>query len=153
MAHLQIRPAKITQCNICKKIGHYASQCTAKAPEKRTPRKQQLTTPGKYVTPRTRRVRHLKSESQQDESTEESVDAEAALCIKKLHDDWANSNLIRPSEFIPQTNQQIKKKHKRRILGRNNNQRWKPPMARGYRIATVVHKRTKNHGSDRQNGQ
>ena len=109
MAHLQICPAKNTQCNICKKVGHFASRCTVKMPERRTPRKPQLTTPGQYATPQTRRVRHVKNENNQGDSTEESVDAEAALYIKKLHEDWANINLIRPTEFNPQKNDQINK--------------------------------------------
>ena len=109
MAHLQICPAKITQCNICKKVGHFASRCRAKMPERRAPRKQQLTTQGQYATPQTKRVRHVKPENNQEDSTEESVDAEAALYIKELHEDWANINLIRPTEFNPQKNDQINK--------------------------------------------
>ena len=109
MALLQICPAKNTQCKICKKVGHSASRCTTKMPERRTPRKQQLTTPGQYATPHTRRVRHVKNENSQEDSTEESVDAEAALYVKELHEDWANINLIRPTEFNPQKNDQINK--------------------------------------------
>ena len=99
--------SKNTQCNICKKVGHFASRCTAKMPERRAPRKQQLTTPSQYATPHTRRVRHVKPENNKEVSTEESVDAEAALSIKELHEDWANINLIRPTEFNPQKNDQI----------------------------------------------
>ena len=83
MAHLQICPAKNTQCNICKKVGHFAARCTAKMPGRRTPRRPQPTTPGQYATPQTRRVRHVKNENSQEDSTEESVDAEAALYIKR----------------------------------------------------------------------
>ena len=109
MAHLQICPAKNTQCNICKKVGNFASRCRAKLPDRRTPRKQQLTTPGQYATPQTRRVRHVKHENSQEDSTVENVDAEAALYIKELHKDWANLNLIRSTEFNPQKNDQINK--------------------------------------------
>ena len=109
MSNLQICPAKNTQCNICKKIGHFASRCTAKMPERRPVRNQQRTTPGQNATPQTRRVRHVKQEEQQEDSTEESIDAEAILYIKKLYEDWANINLIRPTKFIPQTNVQINK--------------------------------------------
>ena len=77
--------------------------------ERRTPRNQQLNTPGQYTTPQTRRVEHVKSENQQDESIEESVDSEAALYIKELLEDWPNINLIRPTELNPQTNDQINK--------------------------------------------
>ena len=109
MAHLQMCPAKNTQCNICRKVGHFASRCTVKMPERRAPRKQQLTTPGQYATPQTGRVRHVKPKNNQEDSTEESVDAEAALYIKELHEDWTNINLIRPTEFDPQKNDQINK--------------------------------------------
>ena len=51
-------------------------------PERKTPRKQQLTTPGQYTSSQTRRVRHVKPEISQEDSTEESVDAETALYIK-----------------------------------------------------------------------
>ena len=49
------------------------------------------------------------NENSQEDSTEESVDAEAALYIKELHEDWANINLIHPTEFNPQKNDQINK--------------------------------------------
>ena len=78
-------------------------------PERRPVRNQQRTTPGQYATPQTRKVRHVKQEEQREDSTEESIDAEAALYIKELHEDCANINLIQPTEFIPQTNKQINK--------------------------------------------
>ena len=56
-----------------------------------------------------KRVRHVKPKNNQEDSTEENVDAEAALYIKELHEDWANINLIRPTEFNPQKNDQINK--------------------------------------------
>ena len=87
MSHLQICPAKNTQCNICKKIRHFASRCTAKMPERRPVRNQQRATPGQNATPQKRRVRHVKQEEQQEDSTEESIDAEATLYIKELHED------------------------------------------------------------------
>ena len=40
---------------------------------------------------------------------EESVDAEAALYIKELHEDWQNINIIRPTQFSPQKNNFINK--------------------------------------------
>ena len=91
------------------KVGYFASRCTAKMPERRALRKQQLTTPGQYATPQSRRFRHVKPENNQEDSTEESVDAEAALYIKELHEDWANIKLIRPTEFKLQKNDQINK--------------------------------------------
>ena len=109
LAHLQICPAKNQQCNICKKIGHYASLCTAKIQEQKIPRKQQLTTPGQYTSSQTRRVRRVKLEISQEYSTEESVDAEAALYIRELHEDWANTNLISPTIFHNQPNDTLNK--------------------------------------------
>ena len=108
IAHLQICPAKNQQYNICKKIGHYTSLCTAKMPERKIPRRQQPTTPIQYTSPQARRVRHVKPESHED-STEESVDAEAALYIRELHEDWANINLVRPTEFHKHSNDNLNK--------------------------------------------
>ena len=73
-------------------------------PERKTPRKQQLTTPGQ-----TRQARHVKPETSQEDSTEESVDAEAAIYIKKLHDGWAIINLIHPKIFHNQPNDILNK--------------------------------------------
>ena len=76
-------------------------------PERKTPRRQQLTTPGQYTQSQARRVRHVKTEISQKDSTEESVDAEAALYIKELHEDWANINLIRPTIFNNEPNDSV----------------------------------------------
>ena len=81
----------------------------SKSARKENPRRQQLAAPGQYTTPQTRRLQHVKSENQTDESIEESVDSEAALYMKELHEDWAYINLIRPTELNPQTNDQINK--------------------------------------------
>ena len=110
LAHLQICPAKNQLCSICKKIGHYTSLCTAKMPERNPPpRRQQITTPGQYTSSQARRVRHVKPEISQEDSREESVDAEAALYIKELHEDWANISLIRPTIFNNQPNDSVNK--------------------------------------------
>ena len=109
LAHLQICPAKNQQCNICKRIGHYISLCTAKKPERKISRRQQPTSPDQYTSPQARRVRHVKPEITHEESTEESVDAEAALYTKQLHEDWANINLVRPTEFHKQSNDNLNK--------------------------------------------
>ena len=57
----------------------------------------------------TRRVKHTKNETHESDQTEESVDAEAALYIKQLHEDWANINLIRPTEFTQTKNDEVNK--------------------------------------------
>ena len=72
--------------------------------ERKTPRRQQLTSTGLYASAQARRARHVKPEIQQEDSTKESVDAEAALYMKKLQEDWANINLIRSTNFNIQTN-------------------------------------------------
>ena len=51
----------------------------------------------------------MKPENNQADSTEESIDAEAALYIKELLEYWANINLIRPTEFNPQKRDEINK--------------------------------------------
>ena len=94
MAHLQTCPAKI-----CKKVGHYTSLCTAKLPERRPTRGLPNNPSPHYKQQQTRRVKHIKHETTESDQTEESVDAEAALYIKELHEDWVNVNLIRPTEF------------------------------------------------------
>ena len=57
----------------------------------------------------TRRVKHTKNETHESDQTEESVDADAALYIKQLHEDWANINLIRPTEFTQTKNDEVNK--------------------------------------------
>ena len=120
MPHLQVCPEKNIQCNICKKIGHYASLCTAKMPERRIPRRQQLTTTGQSASTQARPVPQVKPEVQIEDSTEESADAEAALYIKELKEDWANISLIHQQiSILKQTIK--KKKYGRRFLGGNVN--------------------------------
>ena len=100
-----------TTMQYLQKIGHYTSLCTAKMPERKTPRKQHFTTPGQYTSSQTRRLKDVKPEISQEDSTEERVDAEAALYIKKLHADWANINLIRPTIFHNQPNDILNKNY------------------------------------------
>ena len=45
----------------------------------------------------------------ESDQTEESVDTEATQYIKELHQDWANINRIRPTEFIAKENDSINK--------------------------------------------
>ena len=50
-------------------------------------------------TPRTRRFRHVKEQEkcvEEEETEEETVDAEAALYIKEVMEDWSSVNTIRP---------------------------------------------------------
>ena len=108
-------------------------------PERKIARKQHLRTPGQYTSTQTRRVRHVNPQVHQEDSTEESIDAEAALYIKELHEDWANLNLIQIKIFHNQTNNHINKL-RRRILGGNLNKPRKTTMERRYGIANIFHK-------------
>ena len=114
--NLQNCPARNTICKICKKQGHFSSMCKAPMPERRRPPQQSTSSPqSRYqniYTPRpgnnqTRRVRHIKDNTDQMEAQNfegdldqpEEVDAEAAIYIKELTEDWANLILIRPTTF------------------------------------------------------
>ena len=81
-------PAKQAQCNICKKIGHFAKLCRSKKPERPRPRPPQRPPQQTYKQSpggnQTRRVRHVTEQSQDvnqanvdDES--ESIDPESTL--------------------------------------------------------------------------
>ena len=108
LAHLQTCPAKSTTCKICKKAGHYTSLCTAKMPERRPQNTPQPSPSQNYKPPQTRRIRNINQEHTESEP-KESVDAEAALYIKELHEDWKNINIILPTQFSPQKNNFINK--------------------------------------------
>ena len=120
-SHLQNCPAKNTICKICKKQGHFASMCKAPMPERRRQPQQNTSFPQnrnqnsfaqRPGQNQTRRVRHIEDTSDQAEtihSEEESdqteeVDAEAALYIWELTEDWANVNLINPTSFQTEKN-------------------------------------------------
>ena len=109
IAHLQSCLAKTTTCKICKKAGHYTSLCTANMPERRPSRTPQNNPPQYYKPQQTKRVRNINQENTESDQTDESVDAEAALYIKALHEDWANINIIRPTQFTAQKNNVINK--------------------------------------------
>ena len=72
-------------------------------PERRNQTFRQYTrnTPHQQKTPQTRRVRHIKEQQQdeEDEPEEETMDAEAALYIKELMEDWSSVSTIKPTAF------------------------------------------------------
>ena len=122
--HLQNCPARNTICKICKKQGHFSSMCKAPMPKRRRPPQQSTSSPqSRYQnthTPRpgnnqTRRVRHIKDNTDQTETQyyegesdePDDVDAEAALYIKELTEEWANVNLIRSTTFHAEKNSVI----------------------------------------------
>ena len=57
-------------------------------PERRPQNTPQSSSAQKYKTPQTRRIRNINQEKTDSEQLEESVDAEEALYIKELHEDW-----------------------------------------------------------------
>ena len=84
-------------CKLCKKIGQFTSMCKAPIPERRNTqfRQDYRKNIQQQSTPQTRRVRHVK-EREKCVEEEETVDAEAALYIKELMEDWSSVNTIRP---------------------------------------------------------
>ena len=85
--HLNMCKAQNFTCKICKKTGHFTSMFKAPMPERRNPT--------------FRHVRHVKEQDiceEEEETEEETVDAEAALYIKELMEDWSSVNKIRPVE-------------------------------------------------------
>ena len=74
----------------------------APMPERRNPpfRQDTRNIPHHQSTPKTKRVQHIKEQQQSEEEEEahqeETVDAEAALYIKELMEDWSSVNTIRP---------------------------------------------------------
>ena len=75
--------------------------CKAPMPERRNTqfRQEYRKNIQQQSTPQTRRVRHVKEQEkcvEEEETEEETVDAEAALYIKELMEDWSSVNTIRP---------------------------------------------------------
>ena len=63
----------------------------------------------KLQTTTDKRVRNTNHEQTEGEQADESVDAEAALYIKELHEYWANIKMIRPKHFLPRKNNLVNK--------------------------------------------
>ena len=83
---------KFPMQNILKKWDDIHS--SAKQKDQRTTRHQQNNRTQQGAYPQTRRVRNIKKEIIENDAAEENIDAEAALYIKKLQEDWANINQI-----------------------------------------------------------
>ena len=88
-------------CKVCKYIGHFKSMCEAPMPEIGNTKFRQDHRKNKQQqsTPQTIRVRHVKEQQkcvEEEETEEETVNAEAALYIKELMEDWSSVNTIRP---------------------------------------------------------
>ena len=74
--------------------------CKAPLPERRNTqfRQDYRKNIQQQSTPQTRRFRHVKEQDkcvEEEETEEETVDAEAALYIKELMEDWSSVNKIR----------------------------------------------------------
>ena len=78
-------------------------------PERWPPRMPQPNTTQSYKPQQTKRLRNINQENTEGEQTDESVDAEAALYIKEIHEHWANINIICPKHFFPQKNNLVNK--------------------------------------------
>ena len=74
-------------------------------PERLPPRGPSNNQFPQYKQQPTSRVKHIKQETPESDQTEESKDAEAAHYIKELHEDWANINSIRPTDFSSMKNE------------------------------------------------
>ena len=109
IAHLKTCPAKTTQCKIGKKVEHYTSLSTAKMSERLPPCGPQNNSSPNYKQQQTRRVNYIKQEMPKCKQTEESIDAEVALYVKELHEDWANITLISLTEFTTKKNETVNK--------------------------------------------
>ena len=112
----------------------------SKMPERRPPRVPQNNPPQNYKPQQTRRVRNINQEKTERYQTDDSVDAEAVLCIKELHEGWAYINIIRPTQFPAQKNDVINKKNQRRVLGWDKNTVTQTTVARRHWIPTLLHK-------------
>ena len=119
-------PAKGAQCNICKKLGHFAKLCRSKMPERPRQRPPQRSIQQQYNqspgTNQTRRVRHVTEKSEDTaqeilEDSNETVDPEATLYLKELTEDWVNINLVQPSLYKAVKNIIVNKT--------NNDEIWK----------------------------
>ena len=122
--HLNMCKAQNFTCKICKKIGHFTSMCKAPVPERRNTqfRQDYRKNIQQRSTPQTRRVRRVKEQEkcvEEEETEEETVDAEAALYIKELMEDWSAVNTIRPVVLWKINSISFKQRSRRRILGQD----------------------------------
>ena len=79
----------------------------------------------KLKTTTNKKNKKYKPKKTESEQLEENVDAEAALYIKELHEDWANVNIIRPTQFSPQKNNFINKESNGEFWGETTTQSHK----------------------------
>ena len=109
IAHLQTALQNQQPTKYAKKPDTTHRCAQQKMPERRPPRTPQNSPPQYYKPQQTSRVRNINKEKTESDQTDESVNAEAALCIKELHEDWANINIIRPTQFTAQKNNVMNK--------------------------------------------
>ena len=86
--------AKISQCNICKKPGHFAKMCRSQLPP--LPKNR-----GQYQQRQNQQTRNVKIINEEEETIappleeEESIDPEQTMYITELMEDWKKINLIK----------------------------------------------------------
>ena len=90
-------PARISQCNICKKQGHFAKMCRSQIPS--LPKNR-----GQYQQRQFQQTRNVKNIIEEEEETiappleeeeeEETIDPEQTMYITELMEDWKKINLI-----------------------------------------------------------
>ena len=90
-------PARISQCNICKKQGHFAKMCRSQILSLTKNR-------GQYQQRQFQQTRNVKNITEEEEETiappleeeedEETIDPEPTMYITELMEDWNKINLI-----------------------------------------------------------
>ena len=95
--HINNCPAKVSQCNICKKQGHFAKMCRSQLPQlprnrgQYQHRQQTQSKTEKNITDEENQSIELPLEEEYDIET---VDPEPTMYIKELMEDWNTVNLI-----------------------------------------------------------
>ena len=117
--HLNICPAKIEACRICKKVSHFAKLYKSKIPlrpqynmqqrrQQRYPGQQQQQRNNQLVTkPTSRMMRNINEEETDDsqETVKEKIDPESTCYIPKILEIWQNTaNFIQSVHF---TNEKV----------------------------------------------
>ena len=95
--HINNCPAKVSQCNICKKQGHFAKMCKSQLPP--LPRNR-----GQYQQRQQTQTRNVKNITEEEKQTIEppleedydieTFDSEPTMYIRELMEDWSTVNLI-----------------------------------------------------------
>ena len=96
--HINNCPAKVSQCNICKKKGHFAKMCRSQLPplpRNREQYQQRQQTQSKNVKNITEEENQSIESPLEEEYDIEKVDPEQTMYIRELMEDWSTVNLIK----------------------------------------------------------